>query len=816
MIEFRDILYGKIHLPDWIEPFLKMPEFARLRGVRLSNVDSYEFKDFSGPRRWEHSIAVAYLSLICAKTKGLNLRDTVHLMLGGLLHDIATPPMGHTLEYVLPDFDHELESMKLLLAVQGNEFQPDTPIYVSQLPRFRATCHAVSRSLQIKIDPDKIADIVVGKGEFGYLVKGTLDLDNVDNVTRACRYLGIEVESEAPIHIAEWLGKQTNMPVDISNHTDDNIKKWVKYRKELYSAFYCSSEAEISRQAFLQHILRRALYAKFPRKRLVWNTDETLLFELEKFAFKDNSEWAYTLSELIQRYTLLDQPMGFAKVYIDNFESLRTLMHPEAASWIEKTLSTTHTEVCVFLAIRRHASTDSELFPSLGTYYFFIIGGTQKVKNFKKENVLLIENKEENKKYNKKASAALNHKLQEWIENKPWLQISPVRQERIKESLDYIGDWGFRLCQNDNIHSYPGTFVYAIPASLITALGLKGELILDPFGGTGQTAIEAIKYGGSAISSDINSIACMIVKAKSTFLDSKTREMLRMLDEDELRNRTPANIPIVENINKWFHPETLNELCKIWNYIAHKKREPAKNFLKVCFSAVLPSCTGRRGKQNSWFADNTPLPKGVSTPQYQDAISQFINRISMNLLSLEDLYAYFQREGRDPQKELARVSVLKVDASQATPKMYGVEPRSIAGIITSPPYLCMADYTLGQRLSYYWMFSDELQNDFGMEIGARRRRSYKGDQLNDYLSSIERFAENMSVLTRDGGFLATILGEPVAKAFEGSKIIQAYDELLSKAGFELIWSRNRNIHWHRHHGYEKIKNERISVHVLQQ
>ena len=66
MIEFSDILYGKISLPDWIVPFLRVPEFVRLRGVRLSNVDSFQFKDFNGPTRWDHCIAVAALAVRCA------------------------------------------------------------------------------------------------------------------------------------------------------------------------------------------------------------------------------------------------------------------------------------------------------------------------------------------------------------------------------------------------------------------------------------------------------------------------------------------------------------------------------------------------------------------------------------------------------------------------------------------------------------------------------------------------------------------------------------------------------------------------------
>lgn len=40
MIRFTDILYGSLELPDWMRSFIRLPEFLRLRGVRLSNVDS--------------------------------------------------------------------------------------------------------------------------------------------------------------------------------------------------------------------------------------------------------------------------------------------------------------------------------------------------------------------------------------------------------------------------------------------------------------------------------------------------------------------------------------------------------------------------------------------------------------------------------------------------------------------------------------------------------------------------------------------------------------------------------------------------------
>src|SRR5688572_29487752 len=144
MLDFRDILYGSVRLPDWLAPFLKLPEFVRLRGVRLSNVDSYQFKDFSGPTRWEHCIAVAWLALRCAEGRRMPARDRVHLTLAALLHDIATPPFAHTAEYVLQGFDHEIESQRLLSSLAAKDFDPDLPVFAAQLPQFHNACRAAS------------------------------------------------------------------------------------------------------------------------------------------------------------------------------------------------------------------------------------------------------------------------------------------------------------------------------------------------------------------------------------------------------------------------------------------------------------------------------------------------------------------------------------------------------------------------------------------------------------------------------------------------------------------------------------------------
>jgi hypothetical protein len=271
--------------------------------------------------------------------------------------------------------------------------------------------------------------------------------------------------------------------------------------------------------------------------------------------------------------------------------------------------------------------------------------------------------------------------------------------------------------------------------------------------------------------------------------------------------------PPKNSIGKWHHPSTLRELCQIVALIRRERDRTNAQFFRAAFSAILTGTTGRKGKQHGFFADNTPLPKGLTTPPYEDAIQLFITRITRNLQIVQRLYSSIEHSGRDPNEEMKRVKALQVDVRGASAIDYGVEEHSVAGIITSPSYLCMFDYTLGQRLSYYWLFPKQLEIDHRNEIGARRTRSKGELAFRSYLSDFERFAKLSSKLLRAGGFLATVLGAPVAKSFANASVLKEVDEILAREGFSMMWSKWRTIQWHRNHGYARLKEERKAVYT---
>jgi hypothetical protein len=583
-----------------------------------------------------------------------------------------------------------------------------------------------------------------------------------------------------------------------------------------YSTFFNATEGEVGRQAFLQHLMRRAVKAGLPRRALIWNTDEGLLATISTTEEPDLSRGRATLRDLVERYRLLEATHRVFQVDIEDEVTLSLLRAAPVASWLEEYLSGPYLEMFVLVTSRRFAMrNEGYLFlpTSVGSLLGFKLGAEIQHRHLPDWLRLRVAEYLTGESLRRAIADCIRAEIPNWMENRPWLAMTPKRRESVLESLKSAGDWSFRLSRNENLHSYPSTFVHAIPASLINCLGLRGDLIVDPFGGTGQTAVEAIKYECSAISADSNAIATLVARARLTPLNARQRARIRDISGDELKAAQPADPPEFEQREKWHHPKTLRELCRIQGFIQSNTDNFVRQFLTACFSAIIPASTARKGKEHGFFADNTPLPAKLGLPPYVNAIELFLTRIERNLEVVSRFYAFLQRSARNPEKELLRARVLQLDASTATPQDYGAEPGSVGAIITSPPYLCMADYSLGQRLSYYWLAPTALASDFEKEIGARRHRFRPSLASERYFSAIEKFAETAARLLRHGGFLATVLGSPVAESFKGLKIVERVDEIFRQAGFESLWSQVRPIHWHRNQGYQRLKKERVSVHV---
>jgi HD superfamily phosphohydrolase len=818
-MKFRDILYGEIVIPDWLVPFLTMPEFVRLRGVRLSNIDSIEFKDFGGPMRWEHSIGVAHLALRIAKLKSLSLEETVKITLAALLHDVGTPPFAHTVEHIIYNFDHEEEAVKLLS--EGDRW--GTGVFAGEEPQFHKLCENLNKSYRIKIDPKEVADLITGNGKNGFLINGSIDLDNIDNLIRACLFLGKDIDKKLPYELLKWLSKYQSAPTDIYSLDEEAVKRWIEYRGFLYGSFFNSTDIELGRQAFLQHIIRRAFNEGLTKKSVIWSTDESLLFMIENHKANETEKKMYpnTLKSLVKSFRMLEKTYKYTSISIENNSDLRKFADPEFANWLEKELSNEFFEPFVIVNQRKYKDNKTLFSPHVGEIQIYkLTSAPVKIKQLpefiKKEIQLNVSGV----KIESEFSRVLRDKINQWtqIEPKPWKINDKKREDDIISNLEQEKDWSFKCDSNRsiNIHTYPATFVNTIPKRLISSLGLRGETILDPFGGTGQTAEAALKLDCDVITSDNNTIANLATLAKFSYLGNSQRQLLNDIsNRDHFITQFETDLPQIDEIKRWYSAKTLNELIQIQNYIYTIDDDTVNKFLLNCFSDILISCSSRKGKGHSYFADNTPLAKGQKEIPYLNAINLFTKKIEENISIIDQLYSLIERKNKDPKEELERIKIYKRDVISLTPSSINISENSVAGIITSPPYLCMIDYTLGQRLSYLWLFPHLMDSDFGREIGARRNRTNPEKALNDYLENIRLFATNAKSFLRKDGYLATVFGAPTANSFKDKDIIGMIDKTFLDLGFRNMWDRYRPISKHRNHGLTSLDKERISVHILE-
>src|ERR671930_1000447 len=93
-------------------------------------------------------------------------------------------------------------------------------------------------------------------------------------------------------------------------------------------------------------------------------------------------------------------------------------------------------------------------------------------------------------------------------------------------------------------HRYPAKFIPQLAERLIRENSKSGDLVCDPFMGSGTTLLEAILNSRRAYGSDINPLSVLISKAKTTpiepiYLNEQISWILLRINAD-LENRPAA------------------------------------------------------------------------------------------------------------------------------------------------------------------------------------------------------------------------------------------------------------------------------------
>lgn len=362
--------------------------------------------------------------------------------------------------------------------------------------------------------------------------------------------------------------------------------------------------------------------------------------------------------------------------------------------------------------------------------------------------------------------------------------------QAIKHELE-SADWSFSGSDTSylthDIHPYPAKYIPQIPANVIRRLSLHGDLILDPFGGSGTTATESARLGREAISVDANPLAALLAEVKTTILNKSEKKELSLLHEtirsylsteadlpeiDTLREY----IPTIPNHEKWFADNVTTELALICKLINEITQNSATKVAKTALSKIIVKVS---------FQDSET--RYVSKPKETKDKSTLKSYLE-SLKHLRNKLIQFEARVDNPQ-----TTVFMDDSREVLNKKIARE--SVGLIVTSPPYANATDYHLYHRFRIFWLGFNP-KNLADVEIGSHLKHQRKKSGFSEYLEDMTHILEQSFEVLISGRFAVFIVGDSIFK----EEVYNTADELTKIAkiiGFEHITTFERPLPEHR-------------------
>lgn len=256
-------------------------------------------------------------------------------------------------------------------------------------------------------------------------------------------------------------------------------------------------------------------------------------------------------------------------------------------------------------------------------------------------------------------------------------------------------------------HKFPAKYIPEIPRFAIVKFSKKGNTILDPFCGSGTTNVEARLHFRHSYAIDVDPIALLLTKVKTTPLDERELQRAKNWLLRAIYTSQDAEIPEFPNRDYWFRYDVLNDLGVITKHIYMIENPHIRDFFIVCLSSILKEVSN---------ADAKFL--------YALAISKKMRRQNNRQIDAKKIFAQKVKELTPKMIAFSRIC-----PKDCFVKIIGKDAReielpsdSIDVAVTSPPYLNAVDYPRANQLQIYWLglWKDKLSKLKQLYVGTEQ------------------------------------------------------------------------------------------------
>lgn len=323
--------------------------------------------------------------------------------------------------------------------------------------------------------------------------------------------------------------------------------------------------------------------------------------------------------------------------------------------------------------------------------------------------------------------------------NRPLLEEIPVKKRAARRHF--------------GVHGYFTKQTWNVVAEYIKNFSKPGDLVLDSFGGSGITAIEALMNGRSGINIDLNPMAVFIVQALIAPVNqTDLARAFEEVKEEYKKNEPTSEVEIKKALKKYSGPKPLPlpkgsdvktvdllfsdkqtaQLGLLKSIIKKQKNDNIRNSLLLMFSGIVT-------KANlTYHTGNTATRDGQGNAS---AFQYYRYRIAPDPKDV-DIMKYFElryQKIRDAKKEMEyfinekTISNAQIIKGTATNLKF-LPKESVDYIYTDPPYGKKIPYLDLSAMWNAWLDLDVSEQDFKEEAIEGGEHNKSKDEYNELMA----------------------------------------------------------------------------------
>lgn len=291
------------------------------------------------------------------------------------------------------------------------------------------------------------------------------------------------------------------------------------------------------------------------------------------------------------------------------------------------------------------------------------------------------------------------------------------------------------------IFRYFGKFPSTIAAHLIMQYTNEHDMVMDPMAGSGTTVLEAMLANRDCRSYDVNPLAVLLQRVKTTHLEEK--KLLAELKHIS-ENYVPLSVeqfdwqPVgIRDVDHWFLRSTQDSIRGLIYLINQIEDEKIKDFYRICLASSIRPVSRATTQQGRLFLD-------VVTAK-EDCLDTFVKKAQKAIKAVASLPA--------------SNSAIEIAAHDArVPFSFGPTNNLI---IVHPPYFNSYKYSSVNSLELSWMrinHADVRKNEVRefFKVG-------KAENVTRYVEDMQSTLNSIAATLLPDGVMALMIGDAIIK-----------------------------------------------------